>query len=225
MHWVILDATWDDGTYVVLKKVDLTLATQEIEMAKLLSSPELAEDPKNHCVPILNIIKVDGSNTAFIVMLLSFFTGFAPFETISEDEIVRLKQPPWGGDRMVPEHLIPNAPPCDPFLMDVCCIGNIVQESFVKGSKDRKPKQGFESMRGLISDMTNKDPTQQPTMDEVMDCFEKLVEELDKWTLRSPVVNSDDRLSIIGALYHWAKQLIYTVRDFPTNPQASRLQL
>ncbi|KAG6855292.1 hypothetical protein H0H87_005398, partial [Tephrocybe sp. NHM501043] len=83
-HWAILDATRDDGAYVALKRVDLTLATQEIEMAKLLSSPEFAEDPKNHCVPILDIIEVDGSNTAFIVMPLLFFTDFAPFETIGE---------------------------------------------------------------------------------------------------------------------------------------------
>ncbi|KAG6855291.1 hypothetical protein H0H87_005397 [Tephrocybe sp. NHM501043] len=144
---------------------------------------------------------------------------------IYPDEIVRLKQPPWGGDRTVPEHLIPNAPPCDPFLVDVYCIGNIVRESFVEGSKDTKPKQGFEFMRGLISDMTNKDPTQRPTMDEVMDRFEKLVEGLDEWTLRSPVVDSDDRLSIIGALYHWAKQLIYAVRGLPAIPRATRPQL
>ncbi|KAG6852941.1 hypothetical protein H0H87_009032 [Tephrocybe sp. NHM501043] len=83
-HWVVLDATRDDGTYVTLKRVDLIRATQEIEIVKLLSSPEFAEDPKNHCVPILDIIEVDGSNSAFIVMPLLFFTGFAPFETIGE---------------------------------------------------------------------------------------------------------------------------------------------
>ncbi|KAG6855503.1 hypothetical protein H0H87_001938 [Tephrocybe sp. NHM501043] len=144
---------------------------------------------------------------------------------IYQDEMVRLKQPPWGGDRTVPEHLIPNAPPCDPFLVDVYCIGNIVRESFVEGSKDRKPKQGFEFMRGLISDMTNKDPTQRPTMNEVMDRFDKLVEGLDEWTLRSPVVDIDDGLSILGTLYHWTKQLIYVVQRLPAIPRATRPQL
>ncbi|KNZ81213.1 hypothetical protein J132_02163 [Termitomyces sp. J132] len=44
---------------------------------------------------------------------------------------VRLRMPPWGGDKTVPEHLVPNAPPCDPFRVDVYCVGNIARQRFL----------------------------------------------------------------------------------------------
>jgi hypothetical protein len=43
-----------DGKQVMLKRVS---QQQELEIAQLLSSPELRRDPRNHCVPLLESIK------------------------------------------------------------------------------------------------------------------------------------------------------------------------
>ncbi|KAG6805422.1 hypothetical protein H0H92_015454, partial [Tricholoma furcatifolium] len=44
----------------------------------------------------------------------------------------RLERPPWGGDKSVPEHQLDNLrAPCDPFPVDVYCLGNCIREEFL----------------------------------------------------------------------------------------------
>lgn len=43
----------------------------------------------------------------------------------------RLENPPWGGDHTVPEHLLPDAQPCDPFPVDVYCLGNCIKQEYI----------------------------------------------------------------------------------------------
>ncbi|KAG6920132.1 hypothetical protein DXG01_004898 [Tephrocybe rancida] len=303
-HAWTLDATRSDGTYVILKRVDLSIPTQELVVGRLFSSPELATNPRNHCVPFLDIIDPkEGSTTAFIVMPLLNIAGFAPFKTIGEaveyfrqifealqfmhhnnvahgdcktdnimadlhplyghalhpalpymrrdfsgwssspaprtskpvkyylidfdlsniygDTDARLMTPPWGGDKSVPEHLIPNAPPCDPFPVDVYCIGNVVKQGFLDGRELMflKPKQGFEFMRGLISDMVNDDPSKRPTMDEVVARFDQIIASLSEWTLRSPILDVGERFGIVNSIFHWARQLTYVAWRLPAIPK------
>ncbi|VDC04963.1 unnamed protein product [Peniophora sp. CBMAI 1063] len=82
----IMDATARDGTFVTLKRIDLTRHPQEVEISVMLSSPELAKDPRNHSVRITEVLEdvPDASDTAILVMpLLSKID--APFvETIGE---------------------------------------------------------------------------------------------------------------------------------------------
>ncbi|KAG6833511.1 hypothetical protein H0H93_013221, partial [Arthromyces matolae] len=83
----LIDATRSDGTYVMLKKLDVTdpATANELAIGQLFSSPELITDSRNHCVPILDVIQPkNGSNFAFIVMPLLFPSDLAPFETIGE---------------------------------------------------------------------------------------------------------------------------------------------
>lgn len=42
-----------------------------------------------------------------------------------------LELPQWGGDKSVPEFLAVDTP-CDPFLVDVYCLGNFIRQSFLE---------------------------------------------------------------------------------------------
>ena len=60
-----------------------------------------------------------------------YLIDFGLSEIYRSEDAPFLKQPPWGGDRTVPEHLIPDSPLCDPFAVDVYCLGNYLRESFL----------------------------------------------------------------------------------------------
>ncbi|KII93060.1 hypothetical protein PLICRDRAFT_101119 [Plicaturopsis crispa FD-325 SS-3] len=49
----IIDATRDDGLRVAIKRVERK--SEEVEIAKFLSSPTLRCNPLNHCIPILDV--------------------------------------------------------------------------------------------------------------------------------------------------------------------------
>ncbi|KAG6920130.1 hypothetical protein DXG01_004896 [Tephrocybe rancida] len=112
---------------------------------------------------------------------------------------------PGSGDKSAPEHLIPNAPSCDLFPVDVYCIGNVVKQGFLDG-RFMKPKQGFEFMRGLISDKVN-DPSKRPAMDEVIARFDQIIEGLSEWSLRSPILDVGERFGIFNSFFHRTRQL------------------
>jgi len=131
------------------------------------------------------------------------------------------EDPPWGGDKTVPEFLVPNPLPCDPFPVDVYCLGNAIRRNFLDGWENRiKPKRGFEFMRELVSDMVNDDPSKRPAMSEVVARFEDIVKGLSNWELRSPVVDVDAPWSIFRSTSHWTRQLGHIVRRLPAIPRA-----
>ncbi|KAG6871490.1 hypothetical protein C0995_004116 [Termitomyces sp. Mi166 len=132
-----------------------------------------------------------------------------------------LRQPPWGGDKTVPEFFFPNAPPCDPFAVDVYCIGNSIREDYLDGQEIlEKPKKGFEFMRELVNDMTNSDPKKRPSMTDVVSRFEDVIKRLDDKQLRSPVLNIDEDLPIFRRIKHWTTQWTYRIRGIPAIPNA-----
>ncbi|KAJ6496714.1 kinase-like domain-containing protein [Mycena vitilis] len=55
-----------DGTKVVVKAVNLR--SREFAVIRLLSTPPLRDDPMNHCIPVLDLIKLDDDDLGFIVM-------------------------------------------------------------------------------------------------------------------------------------------------------------
>ncbi|KAG6809006.1 hypothetical protein H0H92_002018 [Tricholoma furcatifolium] len=82
---VIMDATRADGTIVVLKRVPLTPTVFEIEIGLLFSSEPLASDPRNHCVPILDVLDIPGQpKERFVVMPYLMTTEQVLFNTIGE---------------------------------------------------------------------------------------------------------------------------------------------
>ena len=64
----LMDATRiTDGKLVLLKRIGTQSA--ELSIANQLSSPEYRSDPRNHCVPILDVIPdADDPRMSYIVM-------------------------------------------------------------------------------------------------------------------------------------------------------------
>ena len=77
-----MDATRiSDGKLVLLKQVKSS--SQELVIASLLSSEESRKDPRNHCVPILDII-VDTEDPSISYMVMPFLRHVddPPFDTV-----------------------------------------------------------------------------------------------------------------------------------------------
>ncbi|EJD41144.1 hypothetical protein AURDEDRAFT_36933, partial [Auricularia subglabra TFB-10046 SS5] len=96
-----------------------------------------------------------------------------------------------GQDKTVPEECDPDAGPCDPFAVDVYCLGNVlvedwlgVRSSFVqrmRGTCSPPRLQAYknvEFIRDLAEAMTAKDPAQRPTAAEVVRRFEAIRDSL-----------------------------------------------
>ncbi|KAG5338565.1 hypothetical protein C0989_007024 [Termitomyces sp. Mn162] len=131
----------------------------------------------------------------------------------------RLEEPPWGGDRTVPEHLLSDSPPCDPFPVDVYCLGNVIRQYFLDGCDFAKAKRGLEFMRELVDDMTNPDPQKRPQMGEANSRLKTTIEGLTDWKLRSPIVEVGQRTKVTKFIKHWATQLIRKARGIPAIPK------
>ncbi|KAH0586004.1 hypothetical protein H2248_007282 [Termitomyces sp. 'cryptogamus'] len=308
LYACMLDASRSDGSLVALKRLKFPVGLGEMTIGTRFSSSSLFADPRNHCIPILDIIlPMPGSDVAFIVMPLLRQTRIAPFETVGEaveyfrqifeglqfmhenntihgdckhnnimedglslyttpphpfkhemrrDFIDRTPKPvsrtirptkyylidfglsydftgedgphllqgPWGGYKNVPEHQGSEPPPCDPFPVDVYCIGNLINQHFLDGVPNPVvPFVGFEFMRELVSDMMNKDPKKRPTMDEVVFRFDLIVKGLSWYKLRSPVIRADELRwwDLSCSITHWVKQTYYILRGYPAIPRVS----
>ncbi|EIW62126.1 uncharacterized protein TRAVEDRAFT_44958 [Trametes versicolor FP-101664 SS1] len=80
----VIDATRiSDGRLVYLKKIDSD--SEELKLLQYLTSPELLEDPYNHCVPLLDVI-YDPSDpqTCFVVMPFLRYIDHPPFELVED---------------------------------------------------------------------------------------------------------------------------------------------
>ncbi|KZV73560.1 hypothetical protein PENSPDRAFT_602620 [Peniophora sp. CONT] len=83
---VIMDAVrLSDGAFVVMKLFSKRDHPYELEISEYFSSPELARDPRNHCVPILEAFDDpnDPDLTILVMPLLKRFDR-PPFETVGE---------------------------------------------------------------------------------------------------------------------------------------------
>ncbi|KAJ3715367.1 kinase-like domain-containing protein [Lentinula raphanica] len=127
---------------------------------------------------------------------------------------IPMRLPGYGGDRTVPE--FNRKEPCNPFAVDVYCLGNVIREKFIEGAPifDDYPRRNVGFMRELIADMTHDDPSKRPTMDEVVVRFEEISKTLSWWKLRSRV--SDKRFPLLlHRLYspiHCSVQLSHILR-------------
>ncbi|KAG6867669.1 hypothetical protein C0993_012548 [Termitomyces sp. T159_Od127] len=137
------------------------------------------------------------------------------------EDAPHLRRPPWGGDKSVPEFFVPDGAHCDPFAVDVYCMGNSVRQDYLDGRGNLgKAKKGFEFMRELVNDMTNSDPRKRPSMTDVVTRFGGIIKGLDDKKLRSPVLNIDEDLGIFGKIKHWTTQWTYRIRGIPAIPNA-----
>jgi hypothetical protein len=81
-----MDATrLSDGLYVSLKVIKKSEHPHEAKIGRYFMKVELASDPKNHCVPFLDVLSVSSEDDMQIIVmpLLLDFTKL-PFDTFGE---------------------------------------------------------------------------------------------------------------------------------------------
>jgi hypothetical protein len=73
-----------DGKHVMLKKIFTEEGPHELRIAQLFSSREVSRDPRNHCVPLLDVIELP--NTSQKLMVMPFLRPFnnPRFQTYGE---------------------------------------------------------------------------------------------------------------------------------------------
>ncbi|KAJ7441729.1 hypothetical protein FB451DRAFT_1190916 [Mycena latifolia] len=134
--------------------------------------------------------------------------------------------------------------PCNPFAVNVWCLGFMTGEQFTEvsstfwlkrgspiskcpqrfGVLHAKKFEGFEFMHELIADMCQEDPAKRPTMDEVVKRFSEIKVGLSMLKLRSRFVQTYERPSAMEAIrstMHWARQWTYMMRFKPAIPSPS----
>jgi len=81
-----MDATrTSDGTRVLLKWIIKSEHPYEVDIATFLASKRLASDPKNHCIPIYDVLKVpDDPDKTILVMPLTRGFDKPRFRTVGE---------------------------------------------------------------------------------------------------------------------------------------------
>lgn len=85
-HSHILDATRiADGKIVTLKKLSKDVHPFEVEISKFFSTEPLVSHPRNHCVPVYDVLDVpDEENTVLLVLPLLRSYDDPPFRTVGE---------------------------------------------------------------------------------------------------------------------------------------------
>ena len=70
---------------VLLKRISRETHPSELEIATMFSSEPLRSHPKNHCIPILEVLDVVGRNDRHILVMPLLHDYISPrFETVGE---------------------------------------------------------------------------------------------------------------------------------------------
>ncbi|KAI9067306.1 hypothetical protein FKP32DRAFT_1588665 [Trametes sanguinea] len=82
----VMDATRiQDGAIVVLKKIRTSVHPYEIEIGRFFSDEAVARDPRNHCVPIYDVLDVPRDDDVKLLVMPLLYKFFAPpFLTVGE---------------------------------------------------------------------------------------------------------------------------------------------
>ncbi|KAG1767444.1 hypothetical protein EDD22DRAFT_875894 [Suillus occidentalis] len=260
----IMDATrLSDGLYVSLKLVEKSEYPHEAEIGLYFMSSKLASDPKNHCVPFLEVLSVpDDNDKQIIVMPLLLNFVKLRFDTFGE-VIECLRQlfensdcmwmnimmdakdlyvepyhpyyiidfglsrrydaseenpreyPIFGGDKTVPEFQNDSNVPLNPFPTDVYYLGNVIREQFLN------TKTGFKFLKSLVDDMVQNDPSKRPTMEQAVERFDTIRQNLSTWKLRSRVTARDE--GPLEHMYHgaahWRRRIGFIVKRVSAVPR------
>jgi hypothetical protein len=82
----LLDATRiSDGALVMLKIISVSLFPHEIEISTYFSSEDMQKEPRNHCAPTYEVLRVpEDSDAAILVMPFLRRYDDPPFENTNE---------------------------------------------------------------------------------------------------------------------------------------------
>ena len=82
----VMDATRiSDNQFVLLKSVKKSIHPYEVEIGRFLSSPPLADDSQNHCVPIYDVLQ-DPNDDDIVIIVMPLLRRYNDprFDTIGE---------------------------------------------------------------------------------------------------------------------------------------------
>ncbi|KAJ7179694.1 kinase-like domain-containing protein [Mycena filopes] len=301
----LMDATRvSDGSLVALKLSDCDDDPDEVAIACFFSSESIADDSRNHCVPVYETISLpDLEDVMILVMPLVYPLESPQFHTVGETvECFRqlfegvqfmhenniahgdlksnnfmvdskglfrslddqphpsnptlrrdyqgppcsiltrthrpvkyyiidfnlsrrytgpgphLRSPSWGGDKTVPEMFQGEA--CDPFAVDIYCLGNTIRQEFSEGGDLGPGKKGFGFMKRLVDDMCQEDPNARPKADQVVARFDKIRLALSERKLRSRIASKDENfvMAAVQFVFHWSGQVMPILRRIPAIP-------
>jgi hypothetical protein len=69
----------------MLKHISISRHPHEAEIGQLFSSETLASNPKNHCVPFYDVLRIPGDEDGVVLLMpLLYRVENPPFETIGE---------------------------------------------------------------------------------------------------------------------------------------------
>ena len=76
-------------------------------------------------------------------------------------------------------------------------------------------------MKPLIDDMVQDDPDKRPTMDEVIQRFDTLVESLSQWKLRARAAPRGVNIfkETAQIVSHWGRKIIFLIKRTPALPK------
>ena len=129
-----------------------------------------------------------------------------------------LDEPLRGGDKTAPEHRLGRL--CNPFYTDIYYLGNLIRQRFLRVHGTLllvhhvaygilQAYNGFEFMAGLVGEMTNENPVERPTIEDVISRFSRIRKSLGEFKLRSPIMSKKDPGLI--TTYRCARQVVRTV--------------
>jgi hypothetical protein len=75
----------EDQSTVILKRLTRKYSPYEVEIGQYLSSGSLRADPRNHCVPFIDVLEVP-EDEATVIIVMPFLRPFddPPFSTVGE---------------------------------------------------------------------------------------------------------------------------------------------
>ncbi|PBK71978.1 hypothetical protein ARMSODRAFT_1016965 [Armillaria solidipes] len=105
---------------------------------------------------------------------------YDPADSIPHERDLRV------GDKSAPEHCNPDELLCNPFPTDIYYLGNLLREYFLDTKNYCHPTRiGLDFLRSLVEDIVKENPSDRPTIDDVVMRFDAIVKSLSLFRLQA----------------------------------------
>jgi len=144
-----------------------------------------------------------------------YFVDFGHARKYNPNDGPPLELPLFGGDKTVPEFQKDGFnKPYNPFPTDIYYLGNLIREDFLR------KYIGLEFMDALVGDMVRDDPSERPTIDQVVDRFEGVRKTIKGWKCRSRLVSRKEDVvtRMFKDMRHVFRMTSYVARRLPAVP-------